>query len=87
MTVISATSAHVTWYDTTLGQNQKVLDDRVYTVQYNALSGRCVRCIVTLDLREVFRLYQCFLAINIVWCIGPWILRVRVVPSIPLKFS
>lgn len=37
--VISPTSVMVTWYDSTLGQNQKVQDDRIYTVKYNALSG------------------------------------------------
>lgn len=36
---ISPTSVMVTWYDGTLGQNQKRLDDRVYTVKYNALAG------------------------------------------------
>ena len=38
--VISPTSVMVTWYDSTLGQNQKNQDDRIYTVKYNALSGR-----------------------------------------------
>ena len=37
--VISPTSVMVTWYDSTLGQNQKNQDDRIYTVKYNALSG------------------------------------------------
>ena len=39
--VISPTSVMVTWYDSTLGQNQKNQDDRIYTVKYNALSGLC----------------------------------------------
>ena len=41
--VISPTSVMVTWYDSTLGQNQKNQDDRIYTVKYNALSGLCYK--------------------------------------------
>ena len=36
---LSPLSVMVTWYDSTLGQNQKQLDNRYYTVKYNALSG------------------------------------------------
>ena len=37
---VSSSAILVSWYDQSLGRNQAVTDDRVYTVRYRPLSGK-----------------------------------------------
>ena len=48
--VLTSTSIVVTWSDTTLGRNQRITDNRYYTVKYNAQGGRRVKTVNSTDL-------------------------------------
>jgi len=56
--ILSPTSVMVTWYDNTLGPNQRPLYDNIYTVKYNALSGGYSHSPVNLALEVVFFLLK-----------------------------
>ena len=48
--VLTSTSIVVTWSDTTLGRNQRITDNRYYTVKYNAQGNRKVKTVNSTDL-------------------------------------
>ncbi len=48
--VLTSASIVVTWSDTTLGRNQRITDNRFYTVKYNAAGSRRVKFVNATDL-------------------------------------
>lgn len=48
--VLTSASIVVTWSDTTLGRNQRITDNRYYTVRYNAHGGKRVKFVNSTDL-------------------------------------
>ncbi len=48
--VLSSTTVQITWTDTTLGRNQRVTDNRVYTVRYGIKTTKKAKTANTTDV-------------------------------------
>lgn len=48
--VLSSTTVQITWTDTTLGRNQRVTDNRVYTVRYGIKTTKKPKTVNTTEV-------------------------------------